>query len=155
MSNAPIDPTYISAVRDVMRLFKGDPAPDKRTIHEIYVANNRDLSKVETNKAWRRENMTLPRRYKLAEVITADDNKTVVGVQLSEKGKEAIREALAEAQEVAEAKPSGEPQDQEEHAAGQPPVNPITADVVIKGGSYPSLTITLNINFQGGTVQVT
>jgi hypothetical protein len=98
--------------------------------------------------------MTRPRKQGLADSLTADDNKTVVGVQLSEKGKEALREALAEVQEATEViKQSGEPQDQDEPPAGQPTAKPMTADVVVNGGPYPNLTITLNINLREGTVR--
>lgn len=113
--NASPDSSYKSAVDALKRFFAGDPDPEKRSIEEICVATGRDLSKVHRNREWIGENLRIIRRHNLGDAIR-DGKQRIIGVQLSTRGKQVLRNV---------ATPTGNP----ERAAFAPVVEPTLATI--------------------------
>jgi len=134
---APPDPARSLAVKHLLEIFAGDPDPDRRTIQDIYVANGWDLSKPEQNKHRLRDYMTDIRKYGLGDVIRSSiDDRTVVGVWVSEGGKLEIRAARGVESEVPD-------------STAQPLLDKIASDVREAIGQYPNLEIELRVSIRG------
>lgn len=86
--------TYAAAVETLKGFFKDHPDSDIVSLHEIYIASNRDLNQPELNKSWVGNKLTHLKHYQLVTPIYTHGRRKVLDkVQLTSEGKKALGRA--------------------------------------------------------------
>jgi hypothetical protein len=88
-------PSYTAVLESLKILFAANTERDKRSIAEIYVTVGREQYAPDKNRIWLRNKMTDIKYYSLARPLRSPiDKKTVEYVQLTARGKRALRDLM-------------------------------------------------------------
>lgn len=136
--NASPDPERKKAEDALVRLCSGDLNSALRSVEEICIATNRDLSKMPRNRDWVAENGRVFQYFDLAHVT--HEGRTVTGLQIHTEGMRILRAAAAPA-------PHGQ---QNSGSNTEPTLDSVIRDIKRLCQLDPHLHVDFSFNFREG-----